>query len=138
MARWPTDDAANADVEILSGITPTMLTIPTSMPLCASSAFAQRGALFDAYKNFWGNEDKPLVWRATTSEMNPNADQKKIAADMARDPVRYGAEYFSTFRAPRAKASESQRLLPPRQEMVFAQDCWQDSNLQPSDYVAVL
>jgi hypothetical protein len=31
--------------------------------------------------------------------MNPNADQKKIAADMARDPVRYGAEYFSTFRA---------------------------------------
>jgi hypothetical protein len=40
MARWPTDDAANADVEILSGLTPTMLTVPTSMLLCASSAFA--------------------------------------------------------------------------------------------------
>jgi len=33
------------------------------------------------------------------AQMNPNVDQKKIAADMARDPVRYGAEYFSTFRA---------------------------------------
>jgi hypothetical protein len=41
------------------------------MLLCASSPYAQSGALFDAYRRYYAQDDSPvLVWRAATSTMN--------------------------------------------------------------------
>jgi phage terminase large subunit-like protein len=37
IARWPTDDAAEPDYEILNALRPGMVTIPNAMLLCASS-----------------------------------------------------------------------------------------------------
>jgi hypothetical protein len=45
------DDSANPDTEILAALRPTMTTmLPGALLLCASSPYAQRGALFDAYR----------------------------------------------------------------------------------------
>jgi hypothetical protein len=54
LAFWPTDDSANPDTEIINAIRPAMATIPNAMLLCASSPYAQRGALFDAFRRHFG------------------------------------------------------------------------------------
>ncbi len=75
-----------------------MSTIPGAMLLCASSPYARRGALWDAYSRYWGKADKPLVWKATTREMNPAIEQELIDEAVERDPASAQAEYFAEFR----------------------------------------
>jgi hypothetical protein len=66
-AFFPTDDSANPDTEIIAAIRPAMSTIPNAMLLCASSPYAQRGALFDAFKRHYGKDGDPiLIWKAPT------------------------------------------------------------------------
>ena len=100
IAFWRTDDdSANPDVEVLNAIKPGMATIPTSMLLCASSPHARRGALWEAYRRFYGKEGTPLVWKATTQEMNPLIDQRVIDEALERDHASASAEYLAEFRS---------------------------------------
>ena len=65
LAFWPGDDSAEPDYEVLSALRPGMATIPGSMLLCASSPYARRGALFDAWRRHYGKDgNSVLVWRA--------------------------------------------------------------------------
>jgi hypothetical protein len=100
LAFWPYgDDAAAPDYAILDAIRPGMGTIPNAMLLCASSPYAQRGALYDAFRRWHGREDAPaLVWRAATREMNPTFPQRTIDEAMGRDPASGAAEYLAEFR----------------------------------------
>src|SRR5262245_28810422 len=71
LAVWPTDEAAEPDVEVINSIRPGMATIPGAMLLCASSPHARRGALWTAYREHFGHDDADvLVWQATTRDMN--------------------------------------------------------------------
>ena len=56
IAFWPTDDAAEPDYAILDAIRPGMATIPNSLLISASSPYARRGALWDAYRRWYGPE----------------------------------------------------------------------------------
>src|SRR5262249_26518578 len=85
IAFWPTDDAAQPDVEILAALRPGMATIPGAMLLCASSPYARRGALWDAYRRHYGNDGPVLVWQSDTRTMNPTVPQSVIDAAMAAD-----------------------------------------------------
>jgi hypothetical protein len=106
LAFWPTDESANPDTEIIAAIRPAMATIPNSMLLCASSPYAQRGALFDAFKRHYGKDirspntfsDPVLVWRAPTRTMNPTVPQSVIDAALEADPASAAAEYMAQFR----------------------------------------
>jgi hypothetical protein len=96
---WATDDAADPDYAILDAIRPAMGTIPGAMLLCASSPYAQRGALFDAFRRYYGRDDAPaLVWKAATREMNSTFPQATIDAAVERDPASAAAEYLAQFR----------------------------------------
>ncbi|WP_429820283.1 hypothetical protein [Ensifer sp. B1-9] len=99
LAFWRTDDAAEPDYAILDAIRPGMASIPTSMLLCASSPHARRGALWDAFKRYWGKDDAPLVWKATTREMNPTISQSVVDRALERDHASAMAEYGAEFRA---------------------------------------
>jgi hypothetical protein len=99
IAFWRTDDAANPDYEILDAIRPGMATIPGAMLICASSAYARRGALWDAFKRWYGKAGAPLVWVATTREMNPTISQTVVDAALDRDRASASAEYLSQFRS---------------------------------------
>jgi hypothetical protein len=93
------DSSANPDTEIIAAIRPAMATIPNAMLLCASSPYAQRGALFDAFRRHFGNADDPvLIWRAPTRTMNPTVPQSVIDAAMEADPASAAAEYMAEFR----------------------------------------
>jgi hypothetical protein len=99
IAFWPTDDAAQPDYEILTAIKPGMATVPGAILLCASSPYARRGSLFDAYRKHFGKENDPiLVWKASTRTMNPMVPQSFIDGQMERDPASAAAEYGAEFR----------------------------------------
>ena len=98
-AFFPTDDAAEPDYEIINALRPGMATIPNAMLLCASSPYAQRGALFDAFKRHYGKDGDPiLIWRAATRTMNSTVPQSVIDAAMEADPQSAASEYGACFR----------------------------------------
>jgi hypothetical protein len=98
LAFWHTDDSANPDYEILDALRPGMATIPNAMLLCASSPYAKRGALHDAYKRYFGKYGDVLVWKAPTRTMNPSVKQSIIDRAIERDAAAASSEYLAEFR----------------------------------------
>ncbi|WP_063621721.1 terminase large subunit domain-containing protein [Bradyrhizobium sp. Ec3.3] len=99
IAFWPSDDAAEPDYAILDALRPGMATIPGAKLLCASSPYARRGALHDAFKRYFGKDDSGvLVWKADTRTMNPTVPQSVIDQAFERDPASASAEYGAEFR----------------------------------------
>jgi hypothetical protein len=96
---WQGDDSVNPDTEVLDALRPGMSTIPGAMLLCASSPYARRGAMWDAYNRFYGKSDAPaLVWKAATRTMNSTVPQRIIDEAMERDPASASAEFLAEFR----------------------------------------
>ena len=99
IAFWRSDDAAEPDYAILDALRPGLGTLPGAMLLCASSPYAQSGALHDAFRRYHGQDDAPvLVWRAATRTMNPTFPQMTIDAALERDPASAQSEYLAEFR----------------------------------------
>ena len=100
LAFWPTDNAADPDYEVINAISPGMATIPGATPLCASSPYARKGALWDAHRKHFGKDGDPvLVWQAGTRRMNPTVSQSWIDGMMERDAASAAAEYGAQFRS---------------------------------------
>jgi hypothetical protein len=100
LAFWPSSvDSANPDAEIIAALRPAMVTIPNSMLLCASSPYARRGALWDAWRRHYGQDSNVLVWQADTRTMNPTVPQKFIDEAYEADPMSAAAEYGAIFRS---------------------------------------
>lgn len=99
IAFWRTDDAAEPDYAILDALRPGMATIPDSVLLCASSPYARRGALWDAFRRYWGKATGPLVWKASTRDMNATVRQSIVDKAMERDQASATAEYMGEFRS---------------------------------------
>jgi hypothetical protein len=99
LAFWPREDQRNPDEEILASVRPAMASIGSGLLIAASSPYARKGALFQAYNKHFGKENDPiLVWKATTRAMNPTVEQSLVDAALEEDPARYGAEYLAEFR----------------------------------------
>jgi hypothetical protein len=100
IAHWFTSvDFANPDVEILAAVRPGLLTTRGPL-LMVSSAYAQRGELYDAFKKYYG-PDGPrdvLVAYGTSRDLNPSLPQDEIDRALEKDPVRNRAEYLSEWR----------------------------------------
>jgi hypothetical protein len=71
------------------------------MLIVASSPYAKRGALYDAYKRFYAKDDEQsvLVWRAPTRTMNPALPQRIVDEAYRRDPASAAAEYGAQWRS---------------------------------------
>jgi hypothetical protein len=99
VAFFPTDtEAADPDEEVINAARPAMATVPNAMMLVASSPYARRGALWNAYRENYGKSSPVLVWRAATRAMNPTVSQCLIDAQYERDPQSAAAEYGAEFR----------------------------------------
>lgn len=96
---WQGEDSSSPDREVLDAIRPSMATVPGAMLLCASSPYARRGAMWDAYQQWYGKPDAPVMfWKAATRVMNPSVPQQFIDDAYARDPANAAAEYGADFR----------------------------------------
>jgi hypothetical protein len=100
IAFWSVSDgAANPDTEVIAAVRPGLSTIPTAMLILASSPYARRGVLWDAFRRHFGRDDaRVLVWRGTTEEMNSTIDPAVIAEAREADPASAAAEYDAQFR----------------------------------------
>jgi Terminase large subunit, T4likevirus-type, N-terminal len=99
IAFWRSEDSANPDLEIINAIRPATATIPDAMLLCASSPYAKRGVLFDAFRRHFGrDESRVLVWKRDTRTMNPTVPQSVIDEAIEADPASAAAEYGAEFR----------------------------------------
>jgi hypothetical protein len=105
-----------------------MLSVSGAKLLCASSPYAQRGAMWEAHKANFGKDDSPvLVWQAASRVMHPGLSQAKIDAEIAKDPARGRAEYLALFRSPseallaldlvEAAIERGVTVRPPRQDI---------------------
>ena len=95
VAFWRSDETSlNPDVEILRALRPGLASIPGAMLLMASSPYAKRGELYNAYRRHFGKDDgRVLVWKASTQEMNPSIDKAVIEEAYESDPESARAEY---------------------------------------------
>ena len=100
VAFWRSDETSlNPDVEILRALRPGMLSIPGSVLIMASSPYAQRGELYNAFRKHYGQDDaRVLVWKASTLQMNSDAPKRIIAEAYEDDPESAKAEYGAEFR----------------------------------------
>ncbi len=98
LAFWRGEDSSNPDHEVLAAIKPAMATIPDAMLLCASSPYARKGALWEAYDRYFGKDGSTLVWQADTRIMNPTVPQTFIDAEYDKDPISAAAEFGAEFR----------------------------------------
>ena len=100
VAFWQVDEeAASPDAEILAALRPGMSTIPGAVLLGASSPYARRGVLWDAFKRWHGQDNaRALVGQAPTRTMNPTVPQAVIDEAVEQDPARAAAEYGAQFR----------------------------------------
>ena len=85
-------------LEIIAALRPSMATVPGSMLLCASSPYARRGVLWDAFRKHHGKDGPVLVWKAGTRAMNPTVPEAVIAEAYESDPASAAAEYGAEFR----------------------------------------
>ena len=98
VAFWRGEDSSNPDFEVINAMRPAMATVPDAMLLCASSPYARKGALWEAYDRYFGEDGSTLVWQADTRTMNPTVPRSFIAAEYDKDPITAAAEYGAEFR----------------------------------------
>lgn len=99
IAFW-LSEGARPDREIIRAVKPAMMTIPNSKLVKISSAYSQSGVLYDDWKQFYGQDvDGILVFRASSTELNPTLDQTAIDRELSRDREAGLSEYYSEWRS---------------------------------------
>jgi hypothetical protein len=99
VAFWIDDeDSANPAEEIIDALRPAMATMPGALLMVATSPYARRGPVWEAFRRYHGKDGDILVWRAPTRRMNPLVPQKVIDAAYQKDPASASAEYGAEFR----------------------------------------
>jgi hypothetical protein len=92
--------SSNADSEIINAVKPGLLT--TGGPLIiASSPYARRGVLWDAFKKHYGPDGDPLILvaRGASRDLNPSLSQAKVDREYVKDPASAAAEFGGQFRS---------------------------------------
>ena len=101
VAFWRNEEtAASSDSEIIASIRPATATVRGAMLLFASSPYARRGELYNAYRRYHSVDGAPvLTWLAPTRVMNSTVPQQFINDELERDPAKAAAEYLAEFRS---------------------------------------
>lgn len=98
IAFWMSE-GANPDTEVLNAIRPSLGTLGGKL-IALSSPYARRGALWNAYRSYYGKADskRVLVAQAPTELMNPTLPKHIIEQAYSEDAASAAAEYGAQFR----------------------------------------
>lgn len=97
LAFWPSE-GVNVDAEVLRSLRPAMSTIPTAKLIAISTPYGKAGAVWEAYREHFGQASEILVWQADSLRMNPTLSKAKIQKELERDPEAASSEYMARFR----------------------------------------
>ena len=97
---WRSDSTVNPDKEVWRAIRASMAQFgDQGLAIIASSPYAKKGLLYDAWKRFFGKPNsRNLVWQAPTKVMNPTIPDAFLAEEYEADPVSAASEYGAQFR----------------------------------------
>ena len=98
IAFWRSEESANPDKEILNALRPAMATVPTHLLVSISTPYSRRGALWETWRRYYGQDGPVLVWQAPSKAMNPTLPQQVIQQAFEEDPAAAAAEYDAQFR----------------------------------------
>ena len=122
---WLDAESANSDKEVLNALRPGLARVPGSVLWVISSPHATRGALYEANKRYYANEESNTVlfWKAPTEIMNPTFSAAEIRRAFDEDgssaKVEYDAEFkkdaesFISSEAIDAVTETDRLMLPP-------------------------
>ena len=97
---WLSAESANSDKEVLAALRPGLARVPGSMLWVISSPHATRGALYEANKKYFANEESKsvLFWVAPTAVMNPTFSEAEIRRAFDEDGTSASVEYSAEFK----------------------------------------
>jgi hypothetical protein len=100
-AYWMDERGARPDEETYRAVMPAMMTLKDdSMLVAISTPHRQNGLLWKKFDAHYGrDDDRVLVIRASSTQLNPTLDEDEIQAALAADPAAASAEYLAEFRA---------------------------------------
>jgi hypothetical protein len=101
VAYWMDERGARPDKETFRAVMPAMMTLgDDSMLVAISTPHRQNGLLWEKFDAHYGrDDDRVLVIRASSQQLNPTLDEDEIHAALAADPAAASAEYLAEFRA---------------------------------------
>jgi hypothetical protein len=98
-AQFRDETSAMPDIEIARSLTPAMATTG-GMTIGISSPFAERGLLWERFRDFYGKDDQDtLVIKGGSRDFNPLLSEEAIAKELQSDPDGARAEWLGEFRA---------------------------------------
>ena len=97
---WIDQESANSDRQVLSALRPGLARVPGSVLWVISSPHATRGALYEANKRYYANEesDTVLFWKAPTEIMTPTFSAEEIKRAFDEDGSSASVEYSAEFK----------------------------------------
>ena len=98
-AQFRDETSAQPDVEVVRALTPALMTTQ-GLTIAISSPFAERGLLWERFRDFYGKDDPDtLVIRGSSLTFNPTLSEGDIAKELAADPDGARAEWNAEFRS---------------------------------------
>jgi hypothetical protein len=99
VAFWRSEESANPDREVLASIKPALATIPESLLIGISTPYSRSGVLWEQFKSGFGQQGRPLIWKADSRTMNPTLNQELIDKAIAEDSETAKAEWLAEWRS---------------------------------------
>jgi hypothetical protein len=92
------EGTSDADTEIQASVRRGMINFPSTKLIKISTPYLKSGILFDDFKKGYGTADPDLlVWRASSSLMNPTLKPSRLDRERRLDPARAAREYDAIF-----------------------------------------
>ena len=98
VAFFRLEGQANSDEEIQASIRRGMIAFPSTRLIKISTPYMKSGILFDDFARAFGKNDPDLlVWRASSTLMNPALRADRLAREQRLDAKRFAREYEAEF-----------------------------------------
>ena len=98
LAFFRLDAGADADVEIQTAIRRGGVGFPHPKLLKITTPYLRAGVAFEDFSAYYAQDSLDvLVWRASTAEMNPTIDARRLAREQRVDAPRFAREYLAEF-----------------------------------------
>lgn len=121
-AFYRLEGQADSDVEIQASIRRGMVSFPAPRLLKITTPYMKSGVVWDDFRKGFG-QDHPdlLVWRASSTLMNPSLRVERLERERRLDPDRFAREYLAEFaedlEAFLPSAWVDQAVVPGRHEL---------------------
>ena len=98
LAFWRLEGSADSDAEVVASVRRGMIAFGETRMVKISTPYMRGGVLYDDFRRHFGKDQQDvLVWRGSSSLMNPTINPRRLERERRLDPQRYTREYEAEF-----------------------------------------